>query len=292
MTRATLFALVVLIVQQAWMQSRRTASPVLVGSESHRACEQKTAFAAEFRADSVTWLRVPTDSGVVRVAVAMPKGTGPFPAIVILHGTHGFAEEYVKLARRFAQNGIVGVAACWFAGRRGEGVRFITPIDCNDAPPLVDVPGADRFRMARQTIDALVRRVAALPNVQPSHLALFGHSRGAGAALDYALTRLGNVQAVILNSGGYPPEVTKRAADVPVPVLLLHGVADGPADGGSAFTSIATVRQFEAALRAANKKVEAKFYDKGGHNGLFSDSAQFEDTVRRTCAFLRDNPGK
>ena len=41
--------------------------------------------------DSVYWISVNTDSGVVHAAVAMPEGVGPFPAIIILHGTHGFA---------------------------------------------------------------------------------------------------------------------------------------------------------------------------------------------------------
>lgn len=292
MTKAPLFACVALLVQQAWVQSRHAAPPALVGGENPLACERKTAFAAETRSDSVTWIQVPTDSGVVRAAIAMPKGTGPFPAIIILHGTHGFAEEYVELARRFARNGIVGVAACWFSGRRGVGVRFITPIDCPAAPPLVEATGANRFRTARQTIGALVRSVTALPNVRAGRVAIFGHSRGAGAALDYTLTHPGNVQAAILNSGGYPPEISKKAVEVAVPVLLLHGVADGPADGGSEFTSIAMARQFEAALRAAHKKVEVKFYDTGGHNGLFSDSTQFEHTVQRACNFLRDNLSK
>lgn len=83
--------------------------------------------------DSVDWITVRTDSGVVHAAVAMPEGNGPFPAIIILHGTHGFAQEYVQLARRFAAKGFIGIAACWFAGRKGGGQRFITPIDFADA---------------------------------------------------------------------------------------------------------------------------------------------------------------
>lgn len=239
-------------------------------------------------ADSVYWIQVTTDSGVVHAAIATPKGIGPFPAIIILHGSHGFAEEYIQLARQVARNGFVGIAACWFAGRRGAGERFITPIDCNDAPPLVDVPGVERFRIARHTIDSLIRRVVTLPEVQVGRLALFGHSRGAGACLDYVLTHPGKVQAVVLNSSGYPPEVTNRALEVGVPVLIMHGTADSPADGGSTFTNVSKARQFEAALRIANKNVEVKYYEQSGHNGIFTSSAQFEETVQRISDFLRN----
>lgn len=111
-------------------------------------------------------MRVRTDSGVVLAAVARPSGTGPFPALIILHGTHGFAEEYVRLARDMARRGVLGVAACWFEGHRGVGTRFITPIECTDGPPFVDTSGVGRFRLARKSVDALVQTVRALPEVR------------------------------------------------------------------------------------------------------------------------------
>ena len=151
-----------------------------------------------------------------------PRGTGPFPALVILHGTHGFAEEYVQLARDIGRNGVLGVALCWFGGRKGIGVRFITPIECPDAPPRVDLEGSDRFRLARRSIDALLDTLRARPDVQTNSIALFGHSRGGGAALDYLLSRPGKVKAAILNSAGYPAELTERASAIKASILMLQ----------------------------------------------------------------------
>lgn len=238
--------------------------------------------------DSLYWIRATTDSGIVHAAVAFPKGSGPFPAVIILHGTHGFAQEYINIARSLADNGIVGIAVCWFRGRKGAGQRFITPIDFQDAPPLVDVPSLElRFQIAMTSIDSLIRKVTTLPQVQKNHLALFGHSRGGGAALLYQLTHPGKANALVLNSTGYPAEVAKRSITLDVPVLILHGTADGPADGGSAVTSIDTVRQFVTRLRNSKKDVEAKYYEGSGHNTLFSNSSQFTDTVQQIAAFLR-----
>ena len=237
--------------------------------------------------DTIEWIRLTTDSGIVHAAIARPKGTGPFPAIIILHGTHGFAEEYIQLASRFSENGFVGIAACWFAGRKGKGERFITPIEFKNAPPLIDVAGADRFRISRHTIHTLVKSVITLPYVKQNQLGLFGHSRGAGAALDYLLTHPGMIQGIILNSAGYPPEIIKRATEVEAPVLLLHGLDDNPEDGGSTFTNVEMARQFETALKAANKSVDTKYYEGGGHNSLFTNAMQFDNTVFLTSEFLK-----
>jgi dienelactone hydrolase len=235
---------------------------------------------------SVEWMEVITDSGVLRAAVARPLGPGPFPALIILHGTHGFAAEYVQLAREVAKNGVLGVAACWFQGRRGAGTQFVTPIECPAAPPLVESSGPDRFRVARLTIDTLIQTIRTLPNVRADRVALFGHSRGAGAALDYVLTHPGEVQAAILNSAGYPPELPTRVSVINIPILILHGTADGPADGGSAFTNVEMARRFEAALRDARKIVETKYYEGTGHNSLFSVASQHQDAVQRMAVFL------
>lgn len=98
------------------------------------ACGSTTADTHEPRPRiDVTWTNVSTDSGVLRVAVARPSGPGPFPAVLILHGTHGFAEEYVELARVLADAGVLSYAACWFDGGMGEGRQFITPIECPEA---------------------------------------------------------------------------------------------------------------------------------------------------------------
>jgi hypothetical protein len=42
----------------------------------------------------VQWFRVVVpDRGAMLAAVARPSGAGPFPVVLILHGTHGFARQ-------------------------------------------------------------------------------------------------------------------------------------------------------------------------------------------------------
>ena len=105
--------------------------------------------------------------------------------------------------------------------------------------------------------------------------------------MNYILLGAGTVRAAVLNSTGYPGELAKRAPEIKVPILMLHGTADSPADGGSAFTNMQMARDFEAALRRADRPVDAKYYEGGRHNGLFADVTQYDDEVQRMTAFLR-----
>ena len=70
-------------------------------------------------------------------------------------------------------------------------------------------------------------------------------------------------------------------------ILILHGVADSPDEGGSAMTNVQMARDFEAAMRRAGKTVEAFYYEGSGHNGLFASPTQYRDEVERMTTFLR-----
>jgi dipeptidyl aminopeptidase/acylaminoacyl peptidase len=229
---------------------------------------------------AVGWLKVTAPGlGVMLTAVARPSGEGPFPTILLLHGSHGFAHEYVRLAQDLAEGGVLAVAACWFRGSTGGGTRFITPISCPEAPPL---PGA-LSPEALQALDALVQAVRTLPAARPDRIALFGHSRGSGPVMSH-IHREGSVQGAVLNSGGYP---TNLSTDIKTPLLILHGTADSPEDGGVAVTNVQMAREFESKLRAAGKPVEAVYYEGGRHNEIFTNPTRYRDEVEQMLAFLR-----
>ena len=229
---------------------------------------------------AVQWVNVAAPGlGVMPAAVARPRGAGPFPTVVLLHGSHGFAHEYVRLAQDLAGGGVLAVAACWFRGSAGSGARFVTPIGCPEAPPMPNASSPE----AIQTLDALVQAARTLPGARPDRIGLFGHSRGGGPILNYIL-RAGNVQAAVLNSAGYPGHLSTQ---VEAPLLILHGTADSPVDGGVAVTNIQMARDFEAKLRTAGRPVEAVYYEGGRHNDIFSSSTQYRDEVQQMLAFLQ-----
>ena len=235
-------------------------------------------------AGGVQWVQIAAPGvGTMLAAVARPESGSAAPAILLLHGTHGFAPEYVSLAKDLARGGVLAVAACWFSGGSGPGARFVgKPIPCPDAPRMPMAASPDALRI----VDALLQAVRSLAGVRPDRVAILGHSRGAGATLNY-IQNASTVGAAILNSGGYPEQIADVAARVTVPVLILHGALDGPASGGSEFTAVGRARGLEAALRHTGKPVDAKYYEAGDHNSMFTNPAQRQDTVRRMLAFLR-----
>jgi dienelactone hydrolase len=231
---------------------------------------------------AVQWFEVRAEVGTMRAAVARPDGRGPFPTVVLLHGTHGFAREYVEIAEALARKGVLAIAPCWFAGGSGAGAGVVTPIACPDAPPMPAAASPE----SRRTVDALLAAVRALPDARADAVVLFGQSRGAGTAL-HAMLDGASVQAVVLNASGYPPAVVDRARSATRPVLILHGAQDGPSTpGGSEMTTAAKARAFEAALRKAGRPVDAHYYERGTHTSLFTDAAQRADSVDRIAEFL------
>lgn len=236
----------------------------------------------------VKWATVAVPNlGVMRAAVARPSGTGPFPAVLVLHGTHGFARQYVEWATELARGGFIAVAACWFSGGGGAGAYAVTPpIPCPEIPPL----GSGNYPEAVQFVTALAEATRALPGVRADRLALVGHSRGGGAVLQYLLAG-NNVQAAILHSSGYALRPDTRAGEFNVPIQILHGTTE-PAGGGSANNHVALARDFETALRRHQKVVEASYYEGGDHNSFFVNPAQRDDEVKRMIDFLRRYAGK
>ena len=231
----------------------------------------------------VKWVRVAVSGLVIQAAVARPSGTGPFPAVLVLHGTHGFARQYVEWANDLARGGFVAVAGCWFSGGGGPGAKAVTPpIPCPEIPPL----GSGNNPDAVHVVDALVQATRGLPSVRADRVALVGHSRGAGITQQYLLG-IGKVQAVVLHSSGYALAPWDRAAEFNVPILIMHGTADGPADGGGPSTGVELARQFEAALRGIQRPVEATYCEGCGHNTFFTNSTQRKDEVKGMIEFLR-----
>lgn len=217
--------------------------------------------------------------GSTVAAISRPDGEGPFPLVLIFHGSAGLTVPFVRWTQEIARAGFVAIAPCWFSGRTGQPASL--PIDCPEARPIPPGTSPAAFR----SVAVLVATARTLPDVQADRVGLVGHSRGATAALTYASVG-GGLRVLAANSGGYPDQLVGVVDGLGAPLLLLHGTKDDPSNGGAPDTGVERARAYETAVRALEKSIEAVYYEGAGHNSALSVPAQGADALRRITTFL------
>lgn len=234
--------------------------------------------------DGAQWVAIPMPSGrVSRAAVFRPPGPGPFPVVLVLHGTEGFKTKHVQFAKDLASSGLITVAVCWYAGNYAgaPGNRQNPPL--TDAPDGIACPDGPDFAAPStpavvQRLQMLVAAVQSLPAARSDRVGLFGHSRGSVAALVIAATTP-EIRAVVA-AAGYPDPSTLTGETAPI--LVLQGTADEfyPEDARPA-------RAFEAAMRGAGKDVESHYVEGAPHQFVF-EPQWHDEAVRVAGAFLAE----
>ncbi|HET7800274.1 MAG TPA: alpha/beta fold hydrolase [Humibacillus xanthopallidus] len=237
--------------------------------------------------------------------INIPRGRGPFPAVVLAHG-------YVDPAEY--TNGETMLRERDYLARQG----YVTlHVDYRNHAQSSKDPDNDANLRVGYTIDAVNAALAlkAHPAVDPGRVALIGRSMGGGvvytalvaqpgvfrAAVAYAPvssdsvdnfnkwvrrdpSRSGAAAKVIARLGTPEAQPERWAATcartyfdrVTEPLLIHHGTADEDCP-------LAWSRESVAALEAKGKRVELRIYPGGRHTLA---SPQWDTSIRRTRAFL------
>ncbi|GAA5016859.1 alpha/beta fold hydrolase [Terrabacter aeriphilus] len=237
--------------------------------------------------------------------INIPRGTGPFPAVVL---AHGYVDPEVYT------NGQTMLRERDYLARQG----YVTlHIDYRNHAQSDDDPRNDANLRAGYTVDAINAGLALKKAqvVDPDRVALIGRSMGGGvvynalvvrpglfrAAVAYApvssdtvdnfdkwvrrdSSRSGAARAVIARLGTPEAKPAAWAATSPrtyfgritEPLLIHHGTADEDCP-------LSWSRESVAALEAAGKDVELRVYPGGRHT---LTSPQWDTSIRRTEAFL------
>ena len=232
----------------------------------------------------------PTAFGKAEAYLVRPKGRGPFPLMVLLHGhswrTHG-AEQILPAAEAFA-NDLCYVSLAVSLPGYGE-------TEVSD--------GTDPEVTLRVVLDA-ISVVTKLDWIDAQRLYLYGFSRGGFFAAEL-VTRLPNLRGVVLHSGAYElnrlyretpyswlrrmlnpheeadpklysvlPEVSKWRA----PTLILHGSRDR-------LIPVLQATLLSDSLEAAHKPYQMVLFPESGHR------LPMEEVREKTASFLRENAG-
>ncbi|MCR6032298.1 alpha/beta fold hydrolase [Nocardioides sp. zg-579] len=243
------------------------------------------------------------DGATVSGELLVPRGRGPFPAVVL---NHGYIDPAIYTLGRGLSREQEWLAAAGFVvlhtDYRGHA----------GSDPVGDVDRESRLAYTRDAIGA-VKALEQEPYVDDDRLAMLGRSMGGGVTLNALVAEPGLVDAAVVFASvssrfvdnirqftepnrpeelaryydrfGTPEESPRFYRDlssrtffdrVTEPVLMLHGSADDTCP-------VAWSRQTHGLLREAGADAELEVYAGEGH----AFGPRFADSMRRTLEFLR-----
>jgi len=208
----------------------------------------------------------------------VPNGSGPHPAVVMLHGAtiHKDARnpEYEKMCGELADLGYY--------------VEFIEYYSQTDAvgpgqPALMPQNFPTWLEEIHSGLDALDKN----PAVDPHRVALMGFSLGSFLALSTGAMDPSQIKAIVEYYGGLPPAMRDGAKTMP-PTLILHGDKD-------VLVPVADAHELDELLTKEKRPHEIKIYEGTNHGFNFPqlpfwyNAADAQDAWSRSVKFLAAN---
>ena len=233
----------------------------------------------ESRKANVDSATVEYKNGDVKLSgyLSKPLKKGNYPAILVIHENRGLNEHTRDVARRFAANGYVALAADALS-RKGGTASFDTPEKVREAFGSLDM------KDVMSDLNAGLNFLNSHKNVKKNRLASIGFCWG-GARSFLLATEPNQLKAAVVFYGTAPSE--EQLAKVHAPVLGIYGSKD------ERITS--KVPEVAAAMKKLNKSYEYKIYD-GAEHAFFNDTNQqrynaeaAKDAWARTLEFLKKN---
>ncbi len=186
------------------------------------------------------------DDASTKGYLAVPKGTGPFPALILIHEWNGLVDRVRQVADAFATQGYVTLAADLYRGRTGSGPeenrRLASETRGNMPAVIANLNAAQRFLRQRPDVTGKI--------------GVMGWCFGGGVALSYALGgEHHDATAMFYGSLVTDPAELKKL-DHP-----LYGTFAGQDQG----IPPDLVRKFKATLDSLGLQNDVHIYDSVGH---------------------------
>jgi carboxymethylenebutenolidase len=230
--KRALFALVVLLVAFLLFLAGSVVADIALGRD---------------RIQTVSNTTLPGINGGpdVRAYVARPAGSGPFPAVIMIHEFFGLNESIIGKAQGLAEEGYLVVAPDTF---RGSTTTWI--------PSGIYLVITNNPEQVNQDLDTTYAWIESQPDVAGDQIGIAGFCYGGRTSLNYSLHNNRLAATVIFyGSPETDPEVLQA---LPGPVLGIFGGADSS-------IPVESVRLFEAALDQAGIPNEITIYEGQPH---------------------------
>jgi carboxymethylenebutenolidase len=215
----------------------------------------------------------PSGNETVQGMMYTPAGSGPFPALVVIHEWWGLDDWVKEQASKLADQGFLTLAVDLYRGK--------ATADREEAHELMRGLPQDR---AQRDLKSAVAYLRTQKNVDPKRIGDIGWCMGGGYALGLALQEP-TLAAAVINYGHLvtDPESLKN---INAAVLGIFG-------GKDRGIPVEDVKKFEQQMKALGKKIEIVIYPEAGHafqnpnNKSGYRAADAADSWKRTVAFLK-----
>lgn len=233
---------------------------------------QKAASSATSAAAAASMVHLTTSEGETDAFIAKPPGSGPVPAIIIVHEWWGMNDQIRDVARRMAQQGYFAIVPDLYHGKVAT-----TPEEAHEL-----VRGLEDTRVFDE-MDAAAAWLHEQKRCENAHLAVMGFCVGGGITLRYAL-RTPTLAAAVMYYGS-PETDSEKLAGLRAPLQGHFGADD------QGITSD-RVEAFREALKKAGKPADIYVYSGAGHAFMHDGAASYRaDAAKiawaRTLSFLQ-----
>lgn len=171
-------------------------------------------FFAQGRLEPLTNMTVTGSDGTeIRAYLAQPEGSGPFPAVIMIHEFYGLRPDIVEKANALAAQGYVVIAPNVY--RNGTTNWLPSAIFKVITADTVQIDG---------DVESVYQWLAGQPTVQAERIGVMGFCFGGGTALRYSLSN-NQLAATAIFYGQIIADPTRLAA-LSGPLLGIFGGAD------------------------------------------------------------------
>ena len=201
---------------------------------------------------TTTDLTLKSGDSEFRAVLAMPDGPGPFPAVVVIQEWWGLTDWIIADAKHFASLGYVAIAPDLYHGKVADNNPSLA------GQLMKGLPQDRALRDLKTCVDELTKN----SKVIKDKIGSVGWCMGGGFSLSAALNDP-RIHACVICYGRFPT-TADGLKTLQAPVLGVFGEQDQgiPVKG---------VREFETALKAAGKTVDAIHIYPAGHGFMRPD---------------------
>ena len=210
-------------------------------------------------------VKIPVKDGTIPAYSARPKGSGPFPLVLVVQEIFGVHEHIKDICRRFAKLGYFAVAPELYS-RQGDVSGYTMAQIAEIFKVVAKVPDSQ----VMSDLDATVAWAKESGKADAAKLAITGFCWGGRIVWLYSAHNP-NVKAGVAWYGrlvgdvdaNHPKHPVDIAKDIKAPVLGLYGEADTG-------IPVATVEKMRAALKEGGKDAEIVVYP-GAPHAFYAD---------------------